>query len=241
MSIRKAFLVFIPLVALATVLVAKDFWEEPFTKWKRDQVVKMLGDSPWSQTQIFTSAIGKNATGATTEKGSMAGQQEIEHRLTVRFLSAKPIREALVRFNQIAMNYDSMDEEKRKDVDTRLGGLLNADVSDKIIVAVELKTNDPNVVRDFSQFLDTARTETLKQSVYLISDRLGRVDLKEYIPPSPRMPGAKFIFPRSVNDKPLVTPDDKELKFDMWVPSVNQRLFVTFKPAKMVYRGDLSL
>ncbi len=39
----------------------------------------------------------------------------------------------------------------------------------------------------------------------------------------------------------MVTPNDKELKFVMyWVPGANEKLFLTFKPAKMMYKGDLS-
>jgi len=109
-----------------------------------------------------------------------------------------------------------------------------------VIVAVDYATNDPNAERELRTFFQMATADLLKQRVYLISQRLGRVELREYFPPSADGTGAKFIFPRVVNGQPVFGPQDKEIRFDFFTPVVNQRMFLTFKSAKMTYRDGLS-
>jgi hypothetical protein len=89
-------------------------------------------------------------------------------------------------------------------------------------------------------FLDTATAETLKQNVYLITKANGRIDLKEYYAPGKMLPGATFVFPRVLNGKAVVSPEDKDLRFQVgWLPTVNG-IYIDFKPQKMVYKGQLS-
>ncbi len=228
---RKPFLLCLLLIGPAW-LVAKDFWDQPFQKWKREDVLRLINDSPWAQSQTFDHVEGKGA--------GASGEKELFYKCTVRFFSARPVREAYVRLMQLMNKYDDMAPEQRQQFDARFQRALNLDTSDRVIVALEYATNDPNVARDLRAALETARTDTLKQSVYLISQRLGRVELREYFPPSADGTGAKFIFPRTVKGQPVLAPEDKEIRFDFFVPAIEQRLFVTFKTAKMTYRDELT-
>lgn len=224
------------MVCLAAVgaawLMAKDFWEEPFEKWKREEVLRMLSNSPWAQTQTLNAVAGGRGSGT-------AGEKELFYQFTVRLFSSRPIREAYVRMMQILNKYDEMAPEQKQEFNARFRKALALDVSDRVIVALEYATNDPNATRDLRTFLETARTETLKQSVYLITPRHGRLELREYYPPSPDGTGAKFIFPRQVNGQPVLGPQDKEIRFDFFVPPIGQRLFLSFKASKMMYHGQL--
>jgi hypothetical protein len=232
MAHRKPLLFSILLSAPGLLLASKDYWEQPFEKWKREDVVRMLNDSPWAQNTTFNQVAGGSA--------GQAGEKELYYRFTVRFFSARPVREAYVRMSRLMNKYDDMAPEQRQEFDARFQRALNLDVADRVIIAVEYATNDQNVVRDLRTFFETARTDMLKQQVYLISQRLGRVDLKEYFPPSADGTGAKFVFPRTVNGQPVFGPQDKEVRFDFFAPVVNQRIFLTFKAAKMMYKDELS-
>ncbi len=231
-------------VCCALVVMAKDFWEQPFTKWKPEDVVKIATNSPWAQVQTFASLMrGKNED--RRDEGS-AGEHEFWYKYTAQFFSSLPVREAFVRGFQIKNGYDDMKDAQKAEFDGKFKRLLsgsfgNADVKDSAIVAVKFETNDPNGMRDIKQWFDQATADTLKQNAFLISDRLGQVEIKGYFPPAPDGTGAKFIFPKMVKDQPVAIPQDKELKFVMyWVPGANDKLFLTFKPSKMVYKGDLS-
>ena len=232
MVLRRA-LGFCILLSSASCLLADDFWQQPFDKWKREDVVRMLNDSPWAQGQTFTAPI-------VSKDAGLAGEKELYYRFTARFFSSRPVREAYVRMARLMNNYDQMAADQQQEFDKRFQRALNLDVGDRVIVAVEYATNDPNTARDLRSAFELATADTLKQRVYLISQRLGRVELREYFPPSADGTGAKFIFPRTVNGQPVFGPQDKEIRFDFTTLVTNQRVFLTFKSAKMMYRGELT-
>jgi len=237
------FLLILPLaLALgASTAEAKDFWDAPFTQWSSKQVLQIINKSPWAQDQTFAAGLERDLDANIGAAGvGVAGDREIFHKLTVRFFSARPIREAYVRMFQIANNYDQATPEQQKAFDERFKRALALDVSNRVIIALEFATNQPQVSREMKQFLEIARMETLKQSVYLISQRLGRVELAEYYPPSPDGTGAKFIFPREVKGTPVVSPEDKEVRFEFYVAPISQKLFLKFDVRKMRYKNELS-
>src|SRR5213596_2873305 len=74
------------LLSSASWLLADDFWQQPFDTWKREQVVRMLNDSPWAQIETFTAPI-------VSKDAGLAGEKELYYRFTARFFSARPVRE----------------------------------------------------------------------------------------------------------------------------------------------------
>jgi hypothetical protein len=226
----------------ATTLSAQEFWDEPLEKWNAKFVNRMISDSPWAQKQTLSTPLSGKDSG-------LQGEKEIYNKFTVRFFSALPVRQAYVRMMQLLNKYDEMAPEQRAEFDSRFKRALALDVSDRVIVAIEFSSNDPDATREMKQFLATARTETIKQSVYLIGEHTGRVSLKEYFPPSSDGTGAKFVFPRVLNGKPVIAAGDKEARFEFLVPLVDrnaggqtnrEKLSVPFKVDKMVYKGELS-
>jgi hypothetical protein len=214
----------------AALLTSKDLIEKPFDKWDRGEVAKIFSDSAWAQSQTYTSVI----------EGGYQGQNEAQYKFVVRLFSALPIREAYVRMLQIMNRYDDMAPDKRKQFDSGANGLLTANLNDEIIVALAFSTNLPEATRDVQRFLDTATTQTLNQQAFLFSPRAGRLDLKKYLPPGQEGIGARFIFPRSLKGQPVLAPGDKELRFEVWVSPINQRVLVGFKPSKMMYKGEIA-
>ena len=223
----------------AEVSLAQDSPKEPFEKWNRNQINQLINDSPWAHNQTLSTAMGSGS--------GVQGEKEIFNKFTVRFFSALPIREAYVRMMQIVNKYDEMIPEQRAEFDTRFKRALNLDVRDRVIVALEFASNDPEAIREMKHFLEISKAETLKQNAYLISQHLGRVELREYFPPSSDGTGAKFVFPRSVNGKQLIEPGDKEVRFEFNVPLVDrrgggssQKVLIAFKVPQMSYKGELS-
>jgi len=234
--IRKTTLVVICILIAAASAAAQDFWNQPFETWTRRQVASVISDSPWAQTQTFSVALGGADAG-------LRGEKELFTKFTVRFFSARPVREAYVRLMQLVNNYDGMAPAQRQEFDTRFNRALNLDVSDRIILALEFASNNPTAMREMTQFFQNVRTDSIRQDVYLINQHGGRVQLKEYFPPSPDGTGAKFVFPRSLDGKPVIAAGDKEVRFEFYVPTEGgqkQKLLITFKVAKMNYHGELN-
>ncbi len=237
MNGRKVVLIVALILLGSVILAAKDFWENPFDKWSRDNVLKMLGESPWAGSQTITSA-------GMTKEGGRSGENETYYKFTANFFSSLPIREAYVRRSRIMNNYDSMSADQKQQFDARFNKPLTLDFSDKIVVTLEYSSNpnDANFARDIKTFLDQATADTLKQNVYLITKSSGRVDLKEYHRPGQMLPAATFIFPRVLDGKQIVGPDDKEVRFQVgWLAGVNQQVYIDFKPQKMTYKGKFEI
>ncbi len=215
---------------LTSAVPAKDkFYEKPFNQWKKGDVFKVLNDSPWAKQQTFASAVGGKGSG-------VGGEKELFSQYTIRFFSARPVREAYVRMMQLMNNYDSMSKEQKAAFDVRMAKPLAMDFGDEIIVAGEFATNDPEKRMSIDRELKQKTAEEFKQSVYLISDRLGQVQIKAYYPPSPDGTGFKFVFPRTVDGKPLVSAEDKEVTFKWWFWD---QLTISYKVKDMMHNGKL--
>jgi hypothetical protein len=217
------------LLGLGMLFAKNNETEGNYEKWDQQQTVKMFDDSPWAQVQTYS----------FESPGGSMGQNEFKYQFTVRLFSAVPIRQAYVRMLQIMNHYDSLPPARQNQFDARVGGLATANVDDEIVVAVAYATNDPQGSRDMDQFFKTATTDTLNQSAYLYTTTAGQLQLKKYLPPNSGI-GCRFIFPRSFNGKPVLTPEDKELRFQVYIPRIGQNLLVGFKPSNMMYDGKLA-
>jgi hypothetical protein len=227
-------------LAVCGLLLGKDFWERPYKEWKKNDAFKMLQDSPWAKTMTFAENVGGGRGGAY-DRTSDSGLQTVYNVARVRFFSSLPIREAHVRIAQMLNNYDAKSDAEKEQIDRTFAPALARDFSKNIIVALDFETNDQRTKANVDRYLQQLQVNLLKQSCYLISARLGRVTIEEYYPPSPDATGAKFLFPRTVDDKPVVSPEDKEVTFDMWFEGINQKIFIRFKVKDMMYNGQLSI
>ena len=64
---RSLLLSLVPLTAPAAQ-PSDDFWQQPFDQWNREQVLRMLGNSPWTRSQTLTSAVRDKEPRAAGEK-----------------------------------------------------------------------------------------------------------------------------------------------------------------------------
>jgi hypothetical protein len=239
MTHRFAILVVAVFLAGGLVFAAKNFWEDPFTQWTQKNVNKMLQDSPWTLTQTYRGQEGAGRGGAF-DRTSNAGERESSDTYTIRLFSSQPIRDAYARMMQLMNRYDTATDTEKQRIDALTAKVRTLDVSERIIVAMEYNSNLPDNARNFKQFFDKQSAELLKQNCFLISSRLGRVEIKEYFPQDAQGSGMKFIFPRTVNGQPVFQETDKELRFDMWVEPTGQKIFQSWKPKNVMYQGKLS-
>jgi hypothetical protein len=85
----------------------------------------------------------------------------------VRFLSARPIREAYTRIQQIQHAYDKMPPEKKKQFEAAQSSNLHLDVSRWIVVSVSFRSNDPNEESSVRRFFQSETVKTLKTKAFL--------------------------------------------------------------------------
>jgi hypothetical protein len=199
------------------------------------------GSRQVTQSQDSPTPTSHLDNAAETRSPDTVGLDVAKDSFTVRLFSAQPVREAIVRKLQLLNNYDSLSPQQKQQFDSKIGGLATADPGNEVTVALDYHTNDAQRDLDLKRYFGTGTTATFLQSAYLYSSSAGQVQLLRYIPPTPML-GCRFVFPRrQKNGEPILTRRDKLFRFEVFlVPEGNQKLFVEFKPSKMMFKGKLS-
>ena len=217
-----------------------------WTELTEKDVARILNDSPWGQTQTEgedsrpeqTSAITQvAATGSANRQLSREGEAPATRpsrviKFRTRFLSAKPVRAAFARYLML----------KKPDADetlaTQLQGFVDREFTDYVVVVVTAEAADDRLVGPTMQFLSSATADVLKDKVYLERKDGKRLALGDYRPPGPDGMGAKFVFMRTLEGQPFLTPESANVRF---FAQLNEKikLNVKYKVSDMMYEGKL--
>ncbi|HET9531213.1 MAG TPA: hypothetical protein VFQ92_12725, partial [Blastocatellia bacterium] len=215
--------------------------KKPYTEWTEKEALQVLNDSPWGRTQIFTTnsidGVIPDREGdpnRAIDQGGSRVKYISQVNFRIRFLTAKPVRQAISRLFEI----------------NRLGGLsaqladklrafVAEDSPDSVIVAVYCDAPRESVklhrVRELLQGLTTSK---LKDRAYLTTSGGRRVYLEEYQQPAPDGIGARFIFPRLFEGKPILGPGDNAIRFHAEL-NATYTLDKSYKAKDMIYEGRL--
>jgi len=221
-------------------------------KWTKTQADKILNHSAWSQVQtdtdvsemVYTPTTGGGArpTGRATvtdrqqvssnraERG--ATNQAVAVNYHIRLLSAKPVRQAFKRIIELAQ------KERDEGLSEGLEAFVKRDFSKYIVVSVTVDSTDARFSGPPMQALASAGMLTLKNKAYLERKDGKRVFVTEYHAPISDGLGAKFIFPRIVDEKRFLDAESGTLRFYCEL-TAEIKLNVTFKVSEMMYDGKL--
>jgi hypothetical protein len=208
---------------------------KPWTEWSEKDAQKILDDSPWAHiqtetdvTEMFFTPTTQGNSGAGTSRGTQgATNQATKLDFRIRLLSAKPVRQALAR-TIIA---------KQPDMAPQMKAFVDRDFGEFIVVAVTWDSADQRYSGQAMQLFNSANTGLIKNKTFLEVKGGQRNFLGQYLAPQADGLGAKFIFPRTVDEKPFV-PADGELRF--WSEFSDKiKLNMRFKLSEMTYEGKL--
>ena len=214
-----------------------------WTEWSKKDAEKMLHNSPWAQTQIETdtsemffqpTAPGGRGANGSTRATEGATNQAIDINYYVRFFSARPIRQAFARL-ALLQNPDNA---------RAVAGLMQfaeIQATKDIIISVWFDSTDQRRGGKVLQALASGETSTLRQHSYLERSKDGkRVFLQEYIKPGKSGFGARFVFPRIVDEQFFLTNDGGEVRFHTELGTTQEfKVDRRFKLADMLYEGRL--
>ena len=219
--------------AIPVLFVVSVFAQQSIPALTLSKAVEILNSSPWARHETFTQVIGGVGSG-------VSGEKEIFDTFYVRFLSAKPIREAFLRVRQLQYGYDKLSEAEKARFDglTQSGLQLGSD--NWVVVAVSFRSNDPNEESNTRRFFQKQTAETLKHKAFLSTDKFPQIDVSAYFPPREESVGAKFVFPRTVNGEPVVSQSTRKVAFELLdVPGASPRLRASFAVRDMVINNEL--
>jgi len=204
-----------------TLVIAPTFgqaWKKkPYTEWSMSDVVRILNDSPWAQTQIQSESVNY---------GSPANS----YVATIRLRSALPIRQALLRQKQFQMNYQRFTAADKARFDQETEEFVRCqECADYYIVTVgSPMLNDlasapsPRMLGfDVLATLRDLTTREVESSIYLENDKGERRNVVHFIPPKAEHTEAMFVFPRKdAQGTILITADTQSFYF-----KIDPRLF----------------
>ena len=242
---------------LSAAIVAQQ--PTPWTGWSPKDAEKILNDSPWGQTQtdtntsemVYSPTVGSGTgsvsgrpartTGMRDEQADRnrtrategAYNQAVTINYRVRFLSARPVREALavtILQQQPAASSAQAKREMQQFIDRNFG--------DFIVVAVTYDASDQRLSGKAFQDFNAAAAVTLKNNTYLERSDGKRIFLMDYRAPIDDGIGARFVFPRIVDGRPFLNGESGDIRFYSEV-GANVKLNLRFKVSDMVYHGKL--
>jgi hypothetical protein len=167
-----------------------------------------LNESPWARNETFTQVVGGIGSG-------VSGEKEIYNTFYIRFLSARPIREAYTRLQLIQHGYDQSTEEVKKQYAGLIRDRLDVDFGPWIVVAVSFRSNDPNQESRVRKYFTSQTAATLKNRAFLVTERFSQVRLAAYYPPEEEGVGARFVFPREIEGVSVVPIDGSRVVFEL--------------------------
>jgi hypothetical protein len=232
-------LLLLTVVAVETAIGQKKSWKE----WTRADAEKILNNSAWGQLQVDTDLSEMFYTPTTDARTSRAPNggsrleqgatnQETSIRYGIRFFSARPVRQAFIRMIQLQK------KDLEPDVIQRMNTFAELPSADSIIVAVTVEGSDKRSLGKVMQIVDSAATGTLKNTTYLERNDGKRLFLEQYVPPGKDGFGARFIFPRMVNERPFLTPEVQDVRFVSEF-GTTIKLNMRFKVSDMMLDGKL--
>jgi hypothetical protein len=217
-------------------------WDKkPYSEWTEKDAQKVLNESPWGKTQSFDSAMelyrgpSSGRPGQTTTPDRPADAVHLFFR--VRFLSAKPVRQALTR--QIELQQKGAVNEQ---LAAQLKQFASGDFLEYIVVAVTSDASSAGANVQQASALLRRNNAVLKNTTFLEIKGGKRIFLQEFQPAGTDAMGARiggrFIFQRLVDGKPFITPESEEIHF--FAPlSDTYKLDRRFKIKDMMYEGKL--
>jgi hypothetical protein len=231
--------------ALVLFLLIQTAWAQwdkrPYTQWTEKESLRVLDDSPWGQTQVFSDGDMKSGGPATNgdppraiDQGGSRVTYASQINFRIRLLSARPVRQAIARLMEINRKGDL-----NPGFAAKLRDFTAEESADYIIISVLCDAPRPSVrLQKASELLDSLTTEKLKEKVYLILSDGRRLSVHEYQPPGQDGLGARFIFLRKPEGKPIVADKRGMIRFRAEI-SDDYTLDQTFNLKNMTYQGRL--
>ncbi|MEW6209653.1 MAG: hypothetical protein AB1631_14895 [Acidobacteriota bacterium] len=194
------------LVALSSALAQWD--RKPYSDWSEKEAAKLLSDSPWAQTQTF-SDLSQLTGNARLASGASRIGEEFHVNFRIRFLSARPVRQATARMMEIQNK-----GELSAPLEKQLRAFAAADFPDYVVITVTVDSPRPsNHLQQATLMLAKMTTADLQNNTYLLAGNGQKVFIKEYQPPRNDGLGARFIFPRLIDGKPFIMAETESVLF----------------------------
>jgi hypothetical protein len=214
-------LVFALLIASPTL--GQKLLQKSYKEWSKEEAAKVMNDLPWANR--YQSERGLDAAAIQQQRREQAdtrlsgaergnlGVTGAPIPVTVRLFSAMPIRQAMVRIQQLNAGYDKMSSDEKAKFDASRAAFLDCKICKDYYVVTLSKDKDASTTVNNGIF-QTLKLADLKGKVWLENDKGERREITEFTPPKSETDAAVFFFKRTDDaGVPFYAPSDKMVKF----------------------------
>jgi hypothetical protein len=218
---------------------AQKSWEKDWKQLKKDEVYKILNDSPWAKN--FTNIdVSYSYTGLN--KGAFDSTRLVAAPpLIVRFYSSLRIRQALLRLRQLQVNYDNLTDVQKAEFDEKNKTVLKCDNCKNYYVFILLQpVSNPNEKSIIGNHFKDNKVSDFKDTIFLTNDRKEKRELEEFVAPKTDADVAVFYFPvMDEKQNPLITEQTKKitLNFKSSLMKTPYLQNIEFDVTKMMING----
>lgn len=224
---------FVVIALVAATSARAQFWEKKdYRQWSKVDCQRLLSDSPWaSNYMIGTVAIipvglasplpGRDATPNVT--------------YTAQFLSAKPIRQAMMRLQQLDPKYAKFSPEQKQAFDESSAKFIASEFPETIVFLVQYSSSQALVLPVVRYWARQTQDELIKR--FNLINAQGRIAPLQVEVASGGAAEMQVIFPRRFNGELVVGPGLKELRLEIGDPTGT--FTIPFKVQKMMLGGEL--
>lgn len=221
MRLKGIFYVSFILLFTASIQAQK-FLDKPYTSWSRENAMDVITDSPWAkiyQNMAASASADMREAARSQSDNRLSGQERGRTErsggnppVIARLHSAAPIRQALVRLNQLGSGYDKMDAQQKAAFDEKAKGLLECSIC--VTHYVVTMTQAPN---SGGQSVEEAifqgmTMEQMKGNIWMEDDQGRKREMVQFIAPQKRGDSAVFFFPRQdAQGQELLSESSKEI------------------------------
>ena len=234
--------VFLLFILVGNASRAGEFWEEKdYRRWSEKECRKLLEDSPWARRHVPLSRVIVETLNPQQEGIDRARETNPRMEYHVQFRSALPVRQAMVRMEQIRAQYDTMSPEQQRSFDQQAEQFLGVTFPDMVVLHVYYAASVPADDLALARYWQTQTLNTLKNSVFLMGRPDAKVAPVRYWVAQGARREFELFFSRQPDGQPLVGPEDKSLKLEFTHPNIREqgesRVLLEFKVEKMLMNG----
>jgi hypothetical protein len=223
------------LASAALTVQASDFWiSRDWKQWSKGECGVLLAESPWTHTWRPGPEIKRSDTNPGATAGTINPEDQLSY--VVQLRSSLPVRQALIRQQQLDQNYDKMSADERAAFDTRAAQILDRNYGDTILVHVDFSSIGASIPLKRQIVGLAQKPESLR--ALLVAEDGFKLDAS-HVNLTPSDATFDITFPRAVEGAPVIKGGQKRFAIQFQNPA-NQPVRVEFDLSKMLVNGKPS-
>lgn len=248
------------------------FWQKKESaKWSASECKGLLRQSPWANeykiAKVVMEALRGTTAGGLPAEPTVEGRDQPHVSYRAVFLSAKPVRQAMMRLQQLDPKYAKMDPAEQKAFEERAQKFIDTDFSDQVVIQLSYTTVAAYSL-PLARYWQTKPQDELRKIFVLITPA-GRLEADQVVVEFGGQGGVgqfQLIFPRRVSGQPIAAKESHQLNLEFLHPAIDpsakvtqeetvtsanrrgvttdavlpsERVFIQFKAKGMMLNGEL--